>query len=87
MKRRSFLALLGLLPVAIKAVVANPPEPKKLPLGRWMSDGTGSCNFDPLNYEGEIQWINADQFQKEIVERIARSNPYADLFRQNTFKT
>ncbi len=74
MKRRSFLALLGLLPVALKAAVQKAPEPVKKadpfihPFS--LSDGTGSCSgFDtePLTWE-KLQEIyddlHANQYPK-----------------------
>lgn len=84
MKRRRFLALIGLLPVAIKAVVTKPVEPKPN-LGQWMSDGTGfsSLHFqtDPLTWDK----LNAI-YQKEIVKRLSETNPYVDLFESKPYR-
>ena len=88
MKRRSFLGLLGLLPVAIKAVVAKPVEPKpaKENLGYWMSDGTGYAT--QLRFTTKpLTWDDLNEiYQKEICKQVARTNSYADLFSHQKFK-
>lgn len=85
MNRRRFLALLGLVPVAIKAAVTKPVE-QKPNLGHWMSDGTG---FNSMNLHPDaLTWekLNAI-YEKEIVKRLSETNPYADLFESKPYRS
>lgn len=84
MKRRSFLGLLGLLPVAIKAVVNKPAEPATEAGKFWMSDGTGSCSWQAVEYAGELRHMDSDMYQ-QIIKRVSETNPYAELFEPKKF--
>lgn len=82
--RRSFLAALPFIPVAVKAALARDetinPEWEQL----------GPKNdvrfvFNPVSYNGELTWENLQDTSHYLYRRIWETNPYAQLLDGGTF--
>ena len=82
MNRRSFFKRLGVAVVAVPALTdvvlcTEPLEP--------IMDMTYNMNPDWENARMEVSFHGSMEMHRKILENIARTNPYADLCKKETF--